>query len=672
MASRSLSLSVKIFLGISAVVLVVLAATLAITARSARVAAEASVARVGAAAREALDAQLAGRSEALLTSARTFTENAPFRAIVATPSENQLSSALDQAVVAVMSTGADWVQITNDVGVRLAKSDDPQAPNDTLAASPAIGGALEGNEVEAFGITDDTLIFQTAVVPIAEGTRVYGALMAVRYITDEFTQQVKQAAVDQVDVVFYALDSLGAPRVNASTLDRAALAPALLERLHEVASAEDEAMRKDIAIAGTDYVALGGLLRSAGGTPLGGFALLRDKAAEFASFHALERTILISGALGLLAAFLFSLVIARWVTRPVTTLAAAAIRASDGDYNAEISATSKDEIGALAAAFRRLLGDLREKQQLVEFLSASSGDAKTVQLSAGPLTGTQAHRVAEAGLVPGSTFASRYEVKEILGQGGMGTVFKAVDRELGEVIAIKTLKQEFLQDDPMALERFKSEIRLARKISHRNVVRTHDLGERDGFYFITMEYVDGTSLKQLIKARGKLPIAVALSVGRQLARALEVAHEQGIIHRDIKPQNMVVQPDGVLKVMDFGIARLASRPQDGGVTQAGAIVGTPEYMAPEQVTGEPVDHRADLYAMGAVLYECVTGRTPLSAETAYQMIARLLEDVPEPPRRFNPDVPAGLEALILQLLAKQAAQRPQSAAAVHDRLAEIG
>src|SRR3989337_2513457 len=139
----------------------------------------------------------------------------------------------------------------------------------------------------------------------------------------------------------------------------------------------------------------------------------------------------------------------------------------------------------------------------------------------------------------------------------MGMVFKAVDAELGEVIAIKALKQELLGEDPTALERFKSEIRLARRISHRNVVRTHDLGEFSGVYFITMEYVEGTSLKQLIRERGRLPLAVTLTVGKQLCRALEVAHEQGVIHRDIKPQNMVVEADGVLKVMDFGIARLA-------------------------------------------------------------------------------------------------------------------
>jgi eukaryotic-like serine/threonine-protein kinase len=251
-------------------------------------------------------------------------------------------------------------------------------------------------------------------------------------------------------------------------------------------------------------------------------------------------------------------------------------------------------------------------------------------------------------------------------------VFKAVDGELGEVIAIKTLRTQFLAQDPTALDRFRSEIRLARKISHRNVVRTHDIGENSGVYYITMEFVEGKSLKDIIKARRRLPLGVTLSVGKQLARALEVAHDMGVIHRDIKPQNMVVEPDGVLKVMDFGIARMASRKPESGVTQQGMIVGTPEYMAPEQVTGGEVDHRVDIYAAGCVLYECVTGRPPFQAETAYQLIAKLLEEVPVHPAKLNPDVPAALDTLVMAMLSKDPAGRPQTALALHDRLAQIG
>jgi serine/threonine-protein kinase len=245
-----------------------------------------------------------------------------------------------------------------------------------------------------------------------------------------------------------------------------------------------------------------------------------------------------------------------------------------------------------------------------------------------------------------------------------------VDSELGEVIAIKTLKQEMLGNDPGALERFKSEIRLARRISHRNVVRTHDFGEYGGVYFITMEYVEGQSLKELIHSRGKLPMPVTLSVGKQLCRALEVAHDQGVIHRDVKPQNMVVQADGVLKVMDFGIARLAKRPS--GVTQKGMMVGTPEYMAPEQLVGDEIDVRADIYAAGCVLYECLTGNTPITADTPITLIAKVLEETPVAPRVVNGEVPGALSDLVIACLSKNAADRPQTALELHDRLAAIG
>ena len=666
MAARSLSLSVKIFLGTSAVVVLALGATLAITARSANRAADASVERVVGAAREALNAQIGGRSEALLKAAEVFAGNSSFRDIVA---QRDYGNALDQSIVAAEQTGADWAQITDEQGIRLAKSDDPTAAEESLASSPAIGGALEGNFVAAFGISADTVLIQLAVVPVEDGGRVYGALMVVRGVDDTFAETVKHAAFDQLEVVFYALDSLGTPRVNGSTLERAVLTPALLEELHRVAEAEESGMSANVSLADTAYVALGGLLRSAGGAPLGGFALLRNREAEFALFRAFERTILVTGALALLFAALFSLVVAKWVTRPVAKLADAARRASDGDYAAEITASSRDEIGALAGAFRRLLADLREKQELVDFLSGAGSEARTMQMAMP--TGTQGRQAAGAGLVPGSLFAIRYEVKEIIGQGGMGTVFKAVDRELNEVIAIKTLKQEFLDQDPTALDRFKSEIRLARRISHRNVVRTHDLGERDGMYFITMEYVEGKSLKELIRARGKLPVSVTLSVGKQLARALEIAHEQGVIHRDIKPHNMVVEPDGVLKVMDFGIARLTQRPQDSGVTQQGLLVGTPDYMAPEQMMGGAVDPRADLYAVGCVLFECLTGRTPFMAETAYQLVAQVLEDLPPRVRSLSPEVPEGLDALVAELLEKSPDKRPPSALAVYERLAKL-
>jgi eukaryotic-like serine/threonine-protein kinase len=269
-------------------------------------------------------------------------------------------------------------------------------------------------------------------------------------------------------------------------------------------------------------------------------------------------------------------------------------------------------------------------------------------------------------LQPGGVFASRYEIRGIVGMGGMGVVYRAWDTQLGEAVAIKTLRMDAAAAEPAALDRFKQEIRLARKITHRNVVRTHDIGEVDGTYFITMELVEGQSLKYLIQSRGALAPNVVLTVGKQLCRALEVAHEQGVIHRDIKPQNLIVEPSGTLKVMDFGIARLAKRTQ--GMTQAGMAVGTPEYMAPEQLMGGDVDFRTDLYAAGAVLFESATGRTPFVADSPITLVALQLKETPPPPRALNADVPEALSALILRALSKDPAGRPQSAAVLFEEL----
>src|SRR5436853_2477872 len=186
-----------------------------------------------------------------------------------------------------------------------------------------------------------------------------------------------------------------------------------------------------------------------------------------------------------------------------------------------------------------------------------------------------------------------------------------------------------------------------------------------------MEFVESKSLKDLIRERGRLPVSIVLPIAKQLCRALEVSHSEGVIHRDIKPQNMVVQADGVLKVMDFGIARLATRPKDSGHTEAGMVVGTPEYMAPEQLLGDELDARADLYATGAVLYECLTGRVPITADTPITLIAKVLEEQPAKPIALQPHIPSQLSDLVMWVLEKDREKRPRSAAELHARPEQI-
>jgi serine/threonine protein kinase len=266
--------------------------------------------------------------------------------------------------------------------------------------------------------------------------------------------------------------------------------------------------------------------------------------------------------------------------------------------------------------------------------------------------------------------AGRYDIVSVLGTGGMGVVYRARDRELNEDVAIKTIRRELISSDAVLAERFKSEIRLARRISHRNVVRTHDLGDADGHLFVTMELVQGITVRELLATRGKLGVASTLALARQFADALAVAHAAGVIHRDVKPENALIDAEGVLKVMDFGIARLAEASSNR--TQAGMVVGTPAYMAPEQLVGEEIDSRADLYSLGVVIYECLTGRAPFQAPSAVALIARVLTTEPEPPARGNADVPPALSALVMRLLAKVPDERPASATILLEQLAELG
>jgi HAMP domain-containing protein/predicted Ser/Thr protein kinase/type II secretory pathway pseudopilin PulG len=670
------SLTTKIFLGTAFVVAAVLGAMLAVTAQSAQKTAETTVNKALADAREQINTQLDERRSALAGQAEVFVQNPRFRSLV---EGMKFADMLDQSQEAATQIGANWVQITDESGIRLAKSNEPGADTVDLSGFTLIGGALEGASKGAYGVDHETL-FQAVAVPI-QGTsqsHVIGVLMAARSLDSTFAASLKAAGGTGADIVLFALDTLDHPKVVASTVGRSADLARVVGALKKVPAADparadsltrDVTMQLEPTIGGTNFVALGQPLRSASGAQLGGFLVLRNKDAEFAAFYRLRNIILGGGALGLLIAGLLSFAIARQITRPVMQLVDATKRAADGDYTADINVKAGGEIGTLANAFRAMLADLRSKQELVALLGGgAAGDARTVQILA--VTGTVASAVQQVGIAPGQRFAQRYEVKEMLGVGGMGMVFKAVDSELGEVIAIKTLKQELLSEDASALERFKSEIRLARRISHRNVVRTHDLGEFSGVYFITMEYVEGTTLKELVKRRGRLPIAATLTVAKQLCRALEVAHEQGVIHRDIKPQNMVVEPSGVLKVMDFGIARLAKR--QSGMTQQGMVVGTPEYMAPEQLMGQEIDARADIYSAGCVIYECLTGTPPITADNQFTLVAKLLEETPVEPILVNSEVSEALSSLVMRTLSKKPADRPQTALELHDLLAAIG
>ena len=325
-----------------------------------------------------------------------------------------------------------------------------------------------------------------------------------------------------------------------------------------------------------------------------------------------------------------------------------------------------DALGQLARVFDTMATQVRAREQsLHEQVRALRSEIATARRST---SGGTAKASDVPTLTTGERLAGRYDILASLGNGGMGAVYRARDLELGEEVALKTLRRD-LVGDPQLIERFKTEIRLARRISHRNVVRTHDLGEWHGTYFLTMEYVEGITVRELIDTRGRLAADAVLAIGSQLADALAVAHEEGVIHRDIKPQNLLLDGQGVLKVMDFGVARLAERGNQ--LTEAGLIVGTPAYMPPEQLFGEEIDARADLWACGVVLYECLTGRLPFEAGTPMALIAMVIQDEPTPLAELAADAPPALAGLVMQLLSKRREDRVPSAQALRERLGAI-
>jgi serine/threonine-protein kinase len=470
------------------------------------------------------------------------------------------------------------------------------------------------------------------------------------------------------------------------------------------------------AIAGTSYALQGAALTTAGGEIVGGFVVARPESATSTQLAGIRRSLAIAGLLGLVLALAAAWSSARRVTRPTRALAVAATHALEGEYDeaariaAEVTARAPSaEVKTLGSALTAFLQELREKQALGALVDRGAiiepapneghleltDERSRARLRAGgarargpivsPLTARSGMLTLPAGVLPpGTVVADRYDIQDVIGVGGTGIVYRTLDRTLDETIALKMLRPELLADDPKAREELKQELRLTRRVSHRNIVRTHDFGVSRGIPYLTMEYVEGTSLAAALARRGALTTSTVLALAKQLMRALDAAHEQGVMHGDLKPANLLLASDGLLKVTDFGVATLVRRPVSAIARAstvdelaapprlAGAVIGTPEYMAPELLLGGAPDMSADIYAAGMVLHECLTGSTPFQGDTPRGFLAQKLDTpretaIPSPVTRAN--APRTLTAVIAMMIAPEPADRPASAAAVSALLA---
>ena len=687
------------YIGTVAVVLAVLGVALLIASFAGRRATRAAERRGLELAADLTAQFLAARGRTLAGGARVFVQGPYFRSLVTQATHDDM---LDQTIEAMQQLDADWVFFTDERGTLLAKSDEEAVVGAPLGSIPLIAGALEGRVTSGFGVSRDTLLFQTVAVPIAVPRQApIGVLAASKLVDKQLARDVRAAT--GAEVIFYTLDAKGVPRVAPTSLEHPDDATAALASLE---SSDVHVVR----LGETNFALQGARLTTSGGEIIGGFLVARPERETGAEMAGMRRALLVAALLGLVFAAVVARSVSRRVARPLDALTDASSVALGGDYDGALARATEathsaapNELTRLGAALARLLQELREHRLLSAALArapiardqsgagtSDASDAGVTERKRGGRSRTSGPsrlragssalpRPLEVGLTtqrpatfpPGTVVAGRYEIQDVRGTGAAGIVYRALDRSNGSIIALEALRPE-LGEDPTAREELKRELRRARGLSHRNIVRLHELGTSDGAAFLTMEYVDGTPLSAVIAEGGALPANAVLSLATQLLRALEAAHEHGVVHGDLKPSNLLVTADGRLKVAGFGVASVARRPRPPrapAATQddveaprlAGAVLGTPEYLAPELLVGAAPDARTDLYAAGMVLHECLTGATPFRGDTPGAFLAQKLDPRGEGPRNAAPVAPGSLEELVEWLTALDPGDRPASA-----------
>jgi eukaryotic-like serine/threonine-protein kinase len=674
------SLTLKIFLATALLILIAVGGAVAITAWRARQVADAKIAedlkKAGPGWESFQQTRYADLHRALSVVVNNAGTIAMMSTLVPETGEADPATVFDTLKrEQASSTRADFLLATTPAGKALARTDRPLPYAADLSQVPTIAGAMQGDQTEGIWLSGGQLYHVVAAPVLEGGSRLVGVIAAAFQINDNVARNLEQLLNTQVIFLADAAKPSEPAKAALAASTMGPVSAAALSAIERRSDLVQAVLRQGktigplaLDVAGETYVAYVLPIRSSTDQIVGAAAALRSRARELAPFRQIQNILILVGLAALIAAFLLSFFLARRITGPVARLVRATEEVRVGNLeSADLPIDSRDEIGILARSFGAMLEELREKAALEQYVASLTmtmgSEAETV---AAPGAGGHARTGAEPAV--GQLFAHRYEIQGVLGRGGMGVVYRAHDRDLDDIVAIKTLRGEALSADPSLLDRFKQEIRLARRITHPNILRTHDLGETGGLKYLSMEFVKGLTLKQLVEAGDVLPTPVGLRIAKQICAGLAAAHEVGVIHRDIKPQNILIEPAGGLKIMDFGIARLK---EERGMTAEGTVVGTPDYMSPEQARGHVLDFRSDIYSTGVVLYEVFTGTLPFDGDSPLAVVLKHIQESPPSPQARNPRIDPRISQIILKCMQKDAKDRYQTVNDLYEALTRV-
>ena len=609
--------------------------------------------------------------------------------------ESEVLTLQDQSQEFQNQLDFDILFFTDGSGNILARSDRPQAVGQNMAGKTSFfDDALAGKSGRGYFLSQGRLM-QIVTEPIFDNvaTDVVRGTVALAYeFSGEMANEIvsltlseigffsfkrnQERQVDGVNNIYVTDDGL-----QASLNDYFKQSNTSWRSIYD---GQAEIHKFQAMLNNQDYFAVARSVRNGSSDPLGFIITLRSSADLLKPFTRIQNTVLVIGGLCLVIAFLLAGVVSFRISRPIVKLMSVTAGIQEGIFPEKSSAPKdRDEIGMLYRAVVDMGNNLKEKAELENYLAQMSNElnlnASLADETMNPdnsdvtLLSTAAERtnIGESPIAAGTVIGNRYEVLELIGRGAMGLVYLVHDQDLDEKAALKLLPRELF--DSNSAVSIKEEIRLARRITHRNILRTFDMGNWDKYTYISMEYVAGYDLDQLLKRRGSQDRHIALLMGRQICSAMNAAHEVGVIHLDLKPGNMMVNRQGILKIMDFGLARSNTNQDGNGVSTNSSeqLMGTPRFMAPEQFLNEEIDHRTDIYSIGIILYTLLAGSPPFSHKDYMQLAEmHVHHDLPEIPGG-NGAVVGSLEKIIQKATEKDPADRFQSAREMLEELSKV-